>query len=360
MNRRFCFLPLLLAQLVPAQAAVPADFIARYAREHHFSGTVLAQEHGKPVFRQSFGLADIAFDVANTPDTVYRIASITKAYTAVLVLQLAEQGRLDLHKSIRDYLPGYAGSGSKASLHQLLNHTAGLPNFDQVKDLQTALTQGIPAYQKPATSAQLLANFCSGEQVAEPGTVFDYNNCDYIVLGRILEAVSGKRYEQLLAERLLQPLGLKHTGLARQGVIVPRLARTYMYREDLGALADDLPVYAENWYAAGSLYASADDVLAFANALFGGKLLKPASLARMTTPGLDDYGYGVWSYEMTIGGRKQRIVKRPGRIMGAQAQLFRMVDADITLVLLANTDAVDLDEFAAEIARRTVVRDDAK
>lgn len=360
MNRRLCFLLLLLAQLAPAQAAVPADFIAQYAKERRFSGTVLAQEHGKPVFRQSFGLADIAFDVPNTPDTVYRIASITKAYTAVLVLQLAEQGRLDLHKTIRDYLPDYAGSGGKASLHQLLNHTSGLPNFDQVKDLQTALTQGIPAYQKPATSAQLLANFCSGERVAEPGTVFDYNNCDYIVLGRILEAVSGKRYEQLLAERVLQPLGLKHTGLARQGVIVPRLARTYMYREDLGALADDLPVYAENWYAAGSLYASADDVLAFANALFGGKLLKPASLALMTTPGLDDYGYGVWSYEMTIGGRKQRIVKRPGRIMGAQAQLFRMVDADITLVLLANTDAVDLDEFAAEIARRTVVRDDAK
>ncbi|MCQ4164854.1 serine hydrolase domain-containing protein [Tahibacter harae] len=360
MNKGFCRFVLLLAPLLPAQAAVPTDFIARYAREHRFSGTILAQEHGKPVFRQSFGLADIAFGVPNTPDTAYRIASITKAYTAVLVLQLAEQGRLDLHKTIRDYLPDYAGSGGRATLHQLLNHTSGLPNFDQVKDLQTALTQGIPAYQKPATSAQLLTNFCSGDRVAEPGAVFDYNNCDYIVLGRILEAVSGQRYEQLLAERIFRPLGLKHTGLPRQGVIVPRLARTYMFREDLNALADDLPVYAENWYAAGSLYATADDVLAFANALFGGRLLKPASLALMTTPGLDDYGYGVWSYDMNIGGRTQHVVKRPGRIMGAQTQLFRLVDADITLVLLANTDAVDLDEFAAEIARRTVARGDAK
>lgn len=94
-------------------------------------------------------------------------------------------------------------------------------------------------------------------------------------------------------------------------------------------------------------------MLAFPDALFGGTLLQPASLAAMTRPGLDDYGYGVWCYAMTIGGTTpQRVVKRPGRNMGAQAQLFRLRDADVTLVILANTDAVDLDEFAAQIARQ--------
>lgn len=239
------------------------------------------------------------------------------------------------------------------TLHQLLNHTSGLPNFDQVKDLATALSEGVPNYQKPRTSSQLVTDYCSGDLVAEPGKAFDYNNCDYIVLGKIVEAASGKPYAELLRERITVPLGLKHTGLLRQSDIVEGLADTYMYREDLKSLANDLPVYAENWFAAGSLYSTADDVLAFADGLFGGKLLSAASLQAMTTPGLDDYGYGFWSYEMTIAGKKQRIVKRPGRIMGAQAQLFHMRDSGITLVLLANTDAVDLDEFAAEVARHS-------
>jgi D-alanyl-D-alanine carboxypeptidase len=333
--------------------AAPTAFIDGYAREHGFSGTLLIKEHDRVTYLKSFGLASIAFGVPNTPQTRYKIASITKAFTAVLVLQLVEQGKLDLRKSIRTYLPDYAGNGGDAvTLHQLLNHTSGLPNFDQVKDLQTALSEGVPTYQKPATAAQLVSRYCSGDTVAKPGSAFDYNNCDYIVLGRILEAASGKSYAELLDERILRPLKLQNTGLPKQGCVVERLANTYMYRDDLKALADDLPVYAENWYAAGSLYSTAADVLAFSDALFGGVLLQPESLAVMTTPGLDDYGYGVWSYEMTIDGRKQRVVKRPGRIMGAQTQLFRLVDAKTTIVMLANTDAVDLDEFAAQIARR--------
>jgi D-alanyl-D-alanine carboxypeptidase len=350
---KYLLLSFFLFCLAPAAAAgIPVEFIDSYAREHRFSGTVLVQEQGKVTYRKSFGLASIAFKAPNTPDTLYKAASITKAFTAVLVLQQVEQGRLDLARPIASYLPDYRGNGAgKVSLHQLLNHTSGLPNFDQVKDLETALTQGVPTHQVPATSDQLLSRHCSGALVAEPGTVFDYNNCDYIVLGKILERVSGKSYEQLLREQILQPLKLEHTGMMRQSRILEGLADTYMYREDLKSLANDLPVYSENLYAAGSLYASADDVLAFANALFGGKLLKPASAERMFKPGLDEYGYGVWSYEMSINGRKERIVKRPGRVMGAQTQLFRMRDADITIVVLANTDAVDLDQMVADLAR---------
>ncbi|HSX62524.1 MAG TPA: serine hydrolase domain-containing protein [Tahibacter sp.] len=346
---------LLLTALCSAAIAraAPDAFITAYAREHRYSGTVLVAERGTISYEQSFGLANRAFGVPNTPDTVYKAASITKAFTAVLVLQLAEQRRLDLDAPFGDYLRAYRGNGArKVTLRQLLNHTSGLPNFDQVTDLKTALAQGIPNYQRPATSAQLLDGYCSGDLVAEPGARFDYNNCDYIVLGRVLEAASGQTFDALLRERLLEPLKLRHTGLLRQSAIVERLADTYLYREDLGALANDLPVYAENWYAAGSLYATARDLLAFSDALFDGRLLTAESLTAMTTPGLDDYGYGVWSYSMKLAGGAQRVVKRPGRIMGAQSLWFRLVDADVTLILLANTDAVDLDEFAAAIARK--------
>jgi D-alanyl-D-alanine carboxypeptidase len=115
-----------------------------------------------------------------------------------------------------------------------------------------------------------------------------------------------------------------------------------------------MPVYPENWYAAGGMYSTVNDVLAFANALFGGRLLKKETLALMTKPGLDDYGYGLWSYETTINGKKHRVVKRPGQIMGAQAQLYRFLDEDVTVIILSNTGTTDLDELAAELGKKVV------
>lgn len=338
-----------------ATAQAPSQFIDDYAKQHDFSGSILVVRHGDIVVERRFGDANRAFRVPNGEKTRYWIASITKAFTAVLVLQQVEAGRIALDATIGDYLTDYSGDGArKVTIAQLLNHTSGLPNFDQVKDAETALKSGLPNYQTPYTPNQLIAKFVSGPLVAEPGTAFDYNNGDYIVLGRILERVSGKPFDTLLRERILAPLKLADTGMLRQHEIVPDLASTYFRRDDLDALVNDLPVYPDNWYAAGAMYSTPRDVLAFSDALFAGKLIKPATLALMTKPGLDDYGYGVWSYDMKIGERKVHVVKRPGRIMGAQAQLLHVVDPDVTIVLLANTASADLDEFAAQIARRVV------
>lgn len=346
---------LLLPQSLLAQPSTPDSFIETYAKEHNFNGTILIQKDGKVSFAKSFGLANIPFKVPNTVQTKYKVASITKAFTSVLLLQLQEQGKLDLGKTIGTYLPDYAGEGAdKVTIHQLLNHTSGLPNFDTVKDIETALKSGIPTYQTPYTSDELLAKFCSGKLVNVPGKVFDYNNCDYIILGKIIERLSGKTYEQALREKILQPLGLENTGMLRQSEILDGLADTYFYRDDLKAMVNDFPVYPENSYAAGAMYSTAQDVLAFANALFGGKLLKKETLALMATPGLDDYGYGVWAYETKVNDRKYRVVKRPGRIMGAQTQLYRFLDEDVTVIILSNTGTTDLDEFVAEIGKRVL------
>jgi D-alanyl-D-alanine carboxypeptidase len=346
---------LLLPQCLPAQPSALDSFIAAYAKEHNFNGTILIQKEGKVTSTRSFGLANIPFQVPNARQTKYKIASITKLFTSVLILQLHEQGRIELDRTIGTYLPDYTGEGAgKVTIHQLLNHTSGLANFDTVKDMESALKSGLPTYQTPYTSDQLLAKFCSGKLVNPPGKVFDYNNGDYIILGKILERLQGKTYEQVLRERILQPLRMRHTGMLHQSDILPGLADTYFFRDDLKALASDLPVYPENWYAAGGMYSTVDDLLVFSNALFGGRLLKKETVALMTKPGLDDYGYGLWSYETKIKGRKHRAVKRPGRIMGAQTQLYHFLDEDVTVVILSNTGTTDLDEFVAEIGRRTV------
>lgn len=347
----------LLFTLLSASAGAQTldAFVADYAKTHDFNGSILIKKNGEIRYAHSFGYANRAFKVPNGERTKYWVASITKAFTAVLVLQLYEEGRLDLDAPIATYLPDYAGDGArKVTIHQLLNHTSGLPNFDQVTDFETALKRGLPNYQTPYTSDELLQKFCSGALVKTPGSTFDYNNGDYVVLGKIVERLYGKPYDVVLDERILAPLKLANTGLLRQHAIVPDLANTYFYRDDLKALVNDLPVYPENWYAAGALYSTPADVLAFSDALFGGRLIKPDTLARMTKPGLDDYGYGVWSFDTTIGGKPYHVVKRPGRIMGAQAQLFHIVAPDITVVLLANTGTTDLDDFAAQLGKRLV------
>jgi D-alanyl-D-alanine carboxypeptidase len=340
----------LAAAAPPSQAPLPA-FIARHAKANDFSGTILVTRGGHTLYDRSFGLADRAFAVPAANSTRYLAASVAKLFTSVLILQLAEEGRLRLDQPIRSYLADYPGEGAdRITIHHLLNHTSGIEQFDRVASLQQALEEGVPNYQKPQTGAALLKSCCSGKLARAPGAAFDYNNADYIVLGRIIERVTGKSYEQALVERIVRPLGLRDTGFTRQSEIVERLAPTYFWRDDVKLLINDLPVYFENWYAAGALYSSARDLAAFADALYGGRLLKPASLAAMLKPGLDDYGYGLWSYSFKRGGKTYRVAKRPGSIMGANAVLYRLLDDGTTIVILANTNKTDLDVFAQRIA----------
>lgn len=340
----------------PAWAKPPdAAFIEQYALAHDFSGSILVARDQEAVYSGTFGRANIEHGVANTSSTHFKAASITKAFTAVLVLQLRDEGKLSLDATIDTYLPDYAGEGaSQVLVRQLLNHTSGIENFDKITSASEAIERGLPAYQLPHSSDQLLREFASGKLVAKPGTQFSYNNGDYIILGKIIEKLRGKTYPEVLRERILAPLKMSDSGMLEQSRIVEHLASTYFYRDDLGRLVPDLPVYPENWYAAGALYSTCADLLKFSNALFGGALISTESLALMTTPGLDNYGFGVWTYDTEIAGKKHRVVKRPGQIMGAQSQLYRFLDTPVTVIILSNTGTTDLDAFVAEIGKQMI------
>jgi len=160
----------------------------------------------------------------------------------------------------------------------------------------------------------------------------------------------GETFEEVLTERILRPVGMRDTGMLHWDAIVERLAPTYFYRDDLKILVPDMPVYYENWYAAGGMYSTPDDLLAFADALYGNKLLRPETVRQLLTPGLDDYGYGLWSYVIKCGGKEFRVAKRPGSVMGSNAVLYRLLDRDATVIILANTNKADLDDFAQRVA----------
>lgn len=325
--------------------------IESFAREHDFNGTILVQQGSNRLYHAGFGLADRAFSVPADKKTRYRIASITKLFTSALILQLHQEKKIDLTAPIRTYLPDYPGEGGdRVTVHQLLNHTSGIEQWDNVASYQEAFEKGVERYQKPIAAKARIGLCCAGKLISTPGTKFNYNNADYFVLGAIIEKLTGKPFEEALADRILKPLGLRDTGMMHWDAIVERLAPTYFFRDDSKTLVNEMPFYHENSYAAAGMYSTPDDLLAFAAALYGGKLLTPETLDKLLKPGLDDYGYGLWSYTFKRNGQEFRVAKRPGSVMGANACLYRLLDRDTTIVLLANTNKTDLDVFAQQIA----------
>jgi CubicO group peptidase (beta-lactamase class C family) len=339
-----------------AQPSKAAIFIDSFAGKNNFNGTILIAQNSKAVYKKSFGFANFAFKVPNTTDTKYKVASITKAFTAVLILQLYEQGKIDLENSITTYLPDYKGpAGDKVSVKKLLNMTSGLRNMDEGVTLESALKSGIPQFQLPHTSDEMLANYCSDTLVSKPGTRFDYNNADYIILGKIIERVTGKTYEEALKNNILNPLKMSNSGMVSQEKIIDKLADTYFYRDTSKILTNDLPVYISNWYAAGAMYSTADDIAKFSDALFARKLLKQETSNQMFTSGEGEYGFGVWVYkDYKIHQKMFTIIKRPGRIIGAQTMLFHILENNSTIIILSNTGTVSLDDFAAKIAKQII------
>lgn len=317
-----------------------------------FSGTALVTHSGGVVLHKGFGPAERNFETPCATDTRYRIASITKLFTATLIVQLAAENRLDLDKTIGEYLPRYKGPAKdKSTLRELLHHTLGIENFDKaLASFAAAEKAGMPAYQMPHSSDELLDLFASGPLVHAPGSVFDYNNADFVILGKIIEALEGAPYDQVLQRRIAEPLGLKSTGLFPARAIQPKLASTY-YTDAEHPLGNDLPVYAENWYAAGGMTSTTSDLLKFSQALFGGRLVSSAWLDKMLTPGLEDYGFGLWIASLDVNGKKHRFAQRPGRIMGANTLLLHFLDAQLDIILLGNTNLADTDKLGFGLAK---------
>lgn len=336
------------------KAQTYTSYIDSFAKANNFNGTILIQEKNKISYQKSFGQADLQFKVPNSTDTRYKIASITKFFTAVLIMKLHEASKLELDKPILTYLPEYKGkNGDRITIHHLLNHTSGLGNIDTITSMESALKFGLPVYQKPSTTDDLLNNYCFTITNHNPGEVFDYNNGEYILLGKIIEKLYSKPYGSVLFEEILHPLGMSNSGILRQQDIIEKLASTYFYRDDINQLVPDLPVYPENWYAAGAMYSTTGDLIKFANAIFNMKILKKESLDKMFVSGKGEYGYGVWVYEdYAINKKNYRIVKRPGQIMGAQSMLFHILGTGSTIIILSNVGNCSLDDLVSRIAKR--------
>lgn len=312
-------------------------FIARYHELRLFNGSALVADGGKPILRNGYGLANMEWNIPNAPDTKFRLGSITKQFTAALVLQMVEEGKIDLSAPIARYLPDYPKpNADRITIHQLLNHTSGIPGYTELPQFGAIMREA----RRPE---QFLAVFSGLQLLFDPGTKFSYNNSAFFVLGVILEKLSGQTYEQLLQQRIFRPAGMKDSGYDSTHPLLAK--RAAGYDETFEGYRNTSYIDMTLPYSAGSLYSTVDDLYLWDQALYGDKILKPASKQKMFTPGLSDYGYGVYIRKSASG----TTIEHGGGINGFNTIISRDLEPRRLVVLLNNTGGAPLEEITAGI-----------
>jgi CubicO group peptidase (beta-lactamase class C family) len=297
-----------------------------------FEGSVLVALGGNEVYAHSVGFGDEDETEELTADTRYGIASITKLFTAIAILQMVDEGRLSLAASLGEVLPDldlpYA---DRITLHHLLLHISGLPNEPDALYLRSVDAREFVAAARPGTS--------------RPPGDFNYANLDYVLLGMVLERVDGAPWTDVLRSRILDPLGMGDTGFLRRDAPPDRYAETFSIRG--GDRRPDPPIFRESYGAAGSMYSTVRDLLKLDRAMYRDDFLSPEMRAAMYTsyPEYNYSGYSVWTYRYPFLDPAPLIMERRGGILGANTLLVRFLELDRTLIVLSNTDAFDTDSF---------------
>lgn len=326
------------------------QLMQRYHDLEQFNGVALVIDGGSTVLRGGYGLANFDWQVRNTPETRFAIGSVTKSFTALVIMQLVEQGKLDLDATISDYLPAYRlDTGSEITLRQLLTHTDGIPNYTKDTYFWQSNENGVPY-----TTSEFIARFCSGDAEFVPGSQYRYGNAGYSILGAIIEKVTGKRYSETVAQQVLQPLHMQSTGQLRYDTVLDKRATGYEIAIDGYRLA--APVQ-KPLFAAGSMYATVDDLVLYDRALHYDSLISVASKKVLfeTRHGAVDgtFAYGWTIGQSTLGGaiESRRYVSTNGQINGFNAIMVRIPADEHLIILLNNIGETDLSSMVENIIR---------
>ncbi|GAB3900171.1 hypothetical protein GCM10028803_22560 [Larkinella knui] len=352
MNPRFTkqifglFVAILLAQGAYAQTkAEKIDALMRqYSENKQFNGTVLVAENGKVIVKKGYGLANMEWNIPNTPDTKFRLGSVTKQFTAFLIMQLVDQGKLNVNEKITTYLPDYPkATGDKITVHHLLTHTSGISNYTAFPKFFETMSRN------PYTPEAFVKQFSDKPLDFEPGTKFSYSNSGYFLLGVLIEKLTGKPYATVLQESILTPAQLKDTGYDMPGPILPKRAAAYEKKGGGYVNAPYLDMTIP--YAAGSLYSTVEDLYRWDQVLYTDKMLSAASKKALFTPFQANYAYGWGVGKAKIGQRKDSVllISHGGGINGFNTQFTRIPTDKHTIILLNNTGGTVLGAMQASI-----------
>ena len=299
--------------------------IQSYVTAGTFMGTVLVARDGAVIVDKAYGKANLEWDVPNTPDTKFRLGSITKQFTAAAILLLEERGKLKVDDRIKTYLPDQPMAWDRVTVFNLLTHTSGIANFTALAEYGPAKTRATTVDATLATLRDKVLDFGPGEQM-------NYSNSGYLVLGSIIERVSGQSYEKFVADNFFTPLGMNDSGYDSNSLVITRRASGYI--KSPAAYVNAPYIHMSVPHAAGALYSTTRDLLKWDQALFAGKVVSKASLQRMTTPFKNDYGFGLTS-SLEQG---RRVIAHGGGIDGFNTQMSYYPDTRTVVIVLSNVN----------------------
>jgi CubicO group peptidase (beta-lactamase class C family) len=319
------------------------DEFLRLCHEYRiFGGTVLISERGQVIYKKSFGQANREWNVPHDLDSRYVIGSVSKQFTAMLVLILAEEKKLRLDGKISDYLPDFPkDKGDLVTIHQLLCHSSGIPNNQHFENWYTEL------WFKEYSTQDLIRLFYGLDLEFTPGSRFAYSNTGYYICAAIIEKVTGKRYEEVLKEKILEPLGMEKSGFVDSDTIIPKLATGYMYWNFRFLKSPyNNPSSSKG---AGSIYSTVEDLFKWDRALTEQRLVSKEYQDLMFSPHINmragrDYGYGVVLGKDVLAGVDRSIgfAEHTGNQPGFSCLLLRIPDDDNCVIVLSNIDHIDL------------------
>lgn len=309
-----------------------ALFADRVAKKASPSYVVAVVQQGKVVYAKGFGLANLEDNVEATSSTVYRIGSITKQFTATMIMQLVQEGKLKVDDPFESILTDMPSAWSKVTVKNLLNHTSGIKSYTEIKDLFDG-----PA-MKPTSPDGIIKVVEKEPMDFAPGNKWHYNNTGYELLGMIIEKLDKRSYAESLRARILTPVGMDHTYFVSESQVVPHRAQGYSWNKTNFEHAHYLNM---DWpYAAGSIESTVLDLAKWDEALYGEKILSHKTLEQMwTATNLADgttqkYGFG-WELDSANGSP---IVQHGGGIHGFTTFIRRSPTVGITVIVLTNSD----------------------
>jgi len=291
---------------------------------------IIVRKNGRTILRKGYGMANIELGVPVEPDMVFRLGSITKQFTAVSILLLAQEGRLMLQDEITKFLPDYPSQGRRITVEHLLTHTSGIQSL-------TDMPEWLPLWRKDLTLKELIDLFKDKPMQFEPGRSWAYNNSGYILLGAIIENVSGQTYEAFLEERIFKPLGMKSSFYDSTDRIIPR--RAAGYQEGKNGFVNAPYLSMTQPYAAGSLMSTVDDLAVWSDAVFAGKLVRKEWLDKAFAPfelaNGESSGYGYGWFVADFAGH--RSIEHGGGINGFSTYEMTLPEDRIFVAVLTNS-----------------------
>jgi len=322
------------------------EYLSKLTREEKFSGSVLVATNGNIIFAKGYGLANREHGIANTTNTIFRLASVTKQFTAMCILILQEEHKLNVTNRIAQYVKDCPAAWSNITIHHLLTHTAGIPDYTQFPD-------HFRRERLPTNVGATIRLLRDKPLDFEPGAKMQYSNSGYVLLGYIIEQITGRSYEQFLSAKVFRPLGMHRSGYDHPESILTDRAAGYgltLFPEPYGSnIVNCIPFAMDLPHAAGALYSTVGDMLIWNQALYSDRLVTAKSLEAMFTE-YKNWGYCYGWLHGRVGDSDRVGYGHGGRISGFVAHVTRFSKERVYVVVLCNIDWINPSDIANKLS----------